>query len=108
MLFTERGELQSASRSFRETFLRDWKWSIVDDTCVDVYAPGTPYEWPKDLKCRKGALPEYYAEQAVRYIRTIAVRYPFQMRHFLGEPMWLRFCDVWADTGDIQKAMRAI
>lgn len=109
MVFTERGELQSASRSFRESFLRDWKWSLVEDTCVDIYTPDVAkYEWPKDLKCAQGDLPEYYHEQAVRYIRTATRRYPFQMRYYFGEPMWARFCDVWASTGDLKKAMRAI
>lgn len=108
MLFTEKGDLLSASRSYRELFLRDWRWSKEQDLCTDVYAPSSDYEWPKEAKCRKGDLPEHYQEEAKKYIRTITSRYPFQMRHYLGEPMWARFCDMWANTGDLVKAMRAI
>lgn len=108
MRFTEKGELQSASPSSRDQFLKDWNWQTTEDTCVDIYAPQSEFKWPKDLKCKKGDLPEHWGEEAKKYIRTCTRDYPFQMRFFLGEPMWLRFCDVWAHTGDIRKAMRAI
>lgn len=109
MVFTEKGELQHASRSSREKFLKDWGWTPFEDFCTEVYVPSdNPYVWPKDLKPQAGELPEYYAEQAIAYIRTITRQYPFQMRQFLGEPLWLRFCHRWAATGDYRKSMRAI
>lgn len=108
MLFTEKGELQSASRSFRESFLRDWRWAKDEDLCVDVYAPSSDFSWPKDAKCLRGDLPEAWSDEAKKYIRTCTRRFPFQMRYYFGEPMWLRFCDVWAATGDFARAMRAI
>lgn len=110
MVFTEKGELQSASRSSREQFLRDWQWQPAEDLCIDVYTPGSSgkYEWPKDIKPKKGELPKSLADDARAYISVICRVYPFQMRHFLGESMWMRYCDVWADTGDHVKAMRSI
>jgi len=79
----------------------------TEDLCTDVYTPSaTPYTWPKEVPKRE--LHEVYAEMAVNYIRAITARYPFQMRHYLGEPMWLRFCDEWSVSGDFGKAMRAI
>lgn len=107
MRFTDRGELQSASPSFRDQFLKDWHWLPTEDTCIDIYVQESDFTWPKELKS-KHELPDYWAEEAKTYIRTITQVYPFQMRHYLGEPMWSRFCDVFAATGDLQKAMRAI
>lgn len=53
-------------------------------------------------------LPEELAEEARRYIGVITTRYPLQLRALIGLPLWLRFCDVWSDTGQFDKAMRAI
>ena len=85
-------------------------WLPTEDLCIDIYTPGSEgqYEWPKELKPKRGELPEYYAEQARRYIAVVTETYPFQMRWFLGEPMWMRFCDMWADKGDFTRSMRAI
>lgn len=110
MHFTEKGELQPASRSSRERFLRDWHWVPTEDLCIDVWAPDenpTPYPWPKEIKPGR-ELPDHYAEEAVRYIKVITLAYPFQMRQYLGEPMWMRFCEMWAATADVERAMRAI
>lgn len=62
---------------------------------------------PKGLKAKR-KLPPNMAEQAMAYIRVCVKKYPFQLRYTMGLPMWLRFCDVWNDTGDFRKAMRAI
>lgn len=107
MHFTAKGELRFASRSSRETFLRDWRWDPTEDLCVDTWAPeAMPYQWPKEIPARP--LSDTYAELAVMYIRECTKQYPFQMRHYLGEPMWMRFCQSWSNTGDFKKAMRAI
>ncbi len=77
--------------------------------CIDIYTPGTSdYTWPKDLRAKFGELTEHNSDEAKRYIRTVTEIYPFQMRFYLGEPMWARFCDAWAESGDITRAMRAV
>lgn len=87
--------------------MRDWSWDPREDLCVDVWAPEpTPYTWPKEISQR--ALSDTYAELAVMYIRACTAQYPFQIRQYLGEPMWMRFCDMWSATGDFARAMRAI
>lgn len=109
MVFTEKGELLSASRSSRQSFLQDWRWTPDEDLCHDVYSPDAPmevYSWPREVPAR--AISDTYVELAVEYIRACTVQYPFQMRAFLGEPMWMRFCEAWSATGDFLKAMRAI
>lgn len=107
MLFTEKGELRSESRSSREQFLRDWNWSTAEDLCHDLWRPDEhPYTWPKEVPAR--AISDTYIELATMYIRACTVKYPFQMRQYLGEPMWMRFCESWSSTGSFAKAMRAI
>jgi hypothetical protein len=53
-------------------------------------------------------LPASLEEEAKAYIAAYCTRYPLQLRRVLGFPMWLRFCDVWSDTGKFHLAMRAI
>lgn len=76
------------------------KW---DDALV---YPPAPMVTKPGFKFRE--LPEHHAEQAREYIAIICRRYPLQVRVLLGLPMWLRFCEVWHETGDRRKAMRAI
>lgn len=77
--------------------------------------PENPYTYPPMegvLKRKAGytwrPLPPEVSEQARTYIRSLTERYPLQLRGMLGLPMWFRFVDVWSDTGDPIKAMRAI
>lgn len=76
--------------------------------CTDVYVPGLDFAWPKEYKPLHGEVPKEVAEEAKRYIRQATTVYPFQMRHYFGDTMWMRFCETWTLTGDARRAMRAI
>lgn len=91
--------------SMMDTWSGDRSW--VGETFDTAYS----YP-PTSLIKRPGhnarVLPESHAERARLYIASIVVRYPLQLQVLFGLPMWLRFCDVWNDTGDFRLAMRAI
>lgn len=82
----------------------DNRWHAEEPAEAYVYPP------PKEFLDKKQwrDLPESCAEEARAYIAVYCSRYPLQLRAVLGFPMWLRFCDVWADTGRMHTAMRAI
>jgi hypothetical protein len=79
------------------------------DVCIDdpmnpefhVELETYPYKYERVLMVRD-------AEQAIRYINVIMKEYPFNIRRDLAYSMWMRFTEMWDDTGDMRKAMRAI
>lgn len=87
-----------------DTWQGDRTWGGEEPTESRTYPP--PKEFLNKKEWRE--LPDQYGKQAREYIAMYATRYPLQLRAVLGFPMWLRFCDVWNDTGDFARAMRAI
>lgn len=53
-------------------------------------------------------LPKKTAEKAMLYIRAIVAKYPFQLRKAMARPLWDRFAEMWCETGDESKSLRAI
>lgn len=92
----------------RQALLARCHWSPTEDLCLDVYQPTSRYELPKGLKLKHGPMPAYWVDQLHLYIAACTRDFPFQLRHYLGLPMWERAMDVWADTGDLKKSFRAV
>lgn len=90
--------------TLQDTWQGDNRWDAEDAAEAYVYPPAKGFI----NKDKWRDLPESYAEEARAYIYMVCTRYPLQLRAVLGLPMWLRFCDVWADTGKLHLAMRAI
>jgi hypothetical protein len=63
--------------------------------------PSFPYEHGRPLETAT-------AQKALDYISAIVRPYPFQLRYAMALPLWERFAREWCDTGDVQKALRAI
>ena len=46
--------------------------------------------------------------RAMKYIGVCVKKYPFNLRMELASDLWDTYCEVWQDTGDERRAMRAI
>jgi hypothetical protein len=88
----------------QDTWIGDRSWGGEEPSENYVYPPQKEFI----TKPKWRDLPPGYADEAKAYIAMYCTRYPLQLRAVLGFPMWLRFCDVWSDSGKFRLAMRAI
>lgn len=90
--------MNGLSRQDRNELLKKWHWSPEEDLCHDVWAPSdTPRPWPSEVPKPKVELPDWCAQRAHLYIAAITKVYPTQMRAYLGDPMYARFCACWSE-----------
>lgn len=80
------------------------------DTCKDSLQDSKKYTLEGNaFKYEHGRpIPEETAQKAIAYIRALTKRYPFQLRYYMALPYWYRFSERWCETGDEDKALRAI
>lgn len=90
--------------SLEDTWRGDTRWGGEEPSEHYIYPP--PKEFIEKKQWRE--MPDHIANEARAYIAVYCTRYPLQLRAVLGFPAWLRFCDVWSDTGKFHLAMRAI
>lgn len=84
--------------------------TVSTDTCVDKISDidayslrgyHFSYRHPRPL-------PKKTANKAMKYIRAICVKYPFQVRIMIASPLWERFAQEWCESGDELKSLKAI
>jgi hypothetical protein len=93
-----------------EKVLKNWsdkKDSVSKDSIksamgwMDIDKPYLPYE-------HRRRLPKDVARRAANYIACICEQYPFQLRYTMALPLWERFAEEWCESGEEEKALRAI
>lgn len=80
------------------------------DTCVDTIDMHASYSLKAGIfpYTHGRPLPKKTANKAVKYIRAITSKYPFQLRMMLALPLWEKFAQEWCETGDELKSLKAI
>jgi hypothetical protein len=73
------------------------------DLCVDSAGSNPQFRYSHGRP-----LPKSTYNRASKYIMTIMLKYPFQLRKTLAQALWDRFQEEWCDSGDENKSLRAI
>jgi hypothetical protein len=79
------------------------RFNPEQDTYVPAKGKKKEYKYTHDRP-----LPEDVRVKAESYIAVLTAKYPYQLRHLMGIAYWNRFSEMWCDTGDARKSMRAI